>query len=499
MQDILKIDDRRFNRQAIIALVAVFLLQLIVVGAAFLTYARNEESGVRVEHTRDVIDAVAEINVLIERAETASRGYLLAPDPRRAMTFDRSVGIIPPAVANVGLMTADNPAQRSNLIELQRVVAIEIATLNRIMGLATSGQVEDARADFRANAPYQKIAAIRAASARIGVEENRLLAERRANERRSGRLLKSVLGAAAVLMLLAGAFIFYIARRYIGELGAARDRLFLLNTDLEGEVKRRTADLQRANEEVQRFAYIVSHDLRSPLVNILGFTAELETTNKTLGELIERAHKQAPKLLTQDVRDAQTDLPEAIGFIRASTQKMDRLINAILKLSREGRRSLTPELLPMDRLMTGIAASLVQPIEDAGATLLIEPPLPDITNDRVAIEQIFSNLIENAAKYLQDGRVGTIKVRGRSDGDRAIFEIEDNGRGIDPKDHQRIFDLFRRAGAQDQAGEGIGLAQVRALVNRLGGYIDVESSIGEGSVFRLNLPVTYQDHGGINE
>ena len=74
-----------------------------------------------------------------------------------------------------------------------------------------------------------------------------------------------------------------------------------------------------------------------------------------------------------------------------------------------------------------------------------------------------------------------IKVRGRTEGERAIFEIEDNGRGIDPKDHQRIFELFRRSGAQDRSGEGIGLAQVRALVNRLGGYIDVESSLGEGS------------------
>jgi signal transduction histidine kinase len=272
-----------------------------------------------------------------------------------------------------------------------------------------------------------------------------------------------------------------------------------LNSDLEGEVDRRTAELRRANEEVQRFAYIVSHDLRSPLVNVLGFTAELDATNKTLGALIARAETEAPQLLTDDVRFAQEDLPEAIGFIRSSTQKMDRLINAILKLSREGRRSLTAEQLPMDHVVSEIAGSLAQLAEDAGAKMVVETPLPDIVNDRVAIEQIFSNVIENAVKYRDPARPLQVIVRGRREGNRAIFEIADNGRGIDAKDHERIFDLFRRAGRQDVGGEGIGLAQVRGLVNRLGGFIDVTSALGEGSVFRLNLPVTYEDHGMTNE
>jgi signal transduction histidine kinase len=467
----------------------------VVVASAFLTYARNEASSERVEHTHEVLDGLAQIDVLVERAETASRGYLLAPDQRRAQSYKQSVSAISPAVETVRQRTADNPVQKHNLDELEKVVTSEVAALNRIMGTATAGRLDEARKDFRSNIQYEKIAEIRATASRIAVEEEKLLAERRATEQRSGTLLKLVLGLAALLMLIAGAFIFYVASRYITDLATARDRLFTLNTDLEGEVKRRTADLQRANDEVQRFAYIVSHDLRSPLVNILGFTAELEATNKTLGKLIAKAQKEAPKLVTDDVRNAQADLPEAIGFIRASTQKMDRLINAILRLSREGRRSLTPELLPMDHVLGEVAASLIQPIEEAGATLNIATPLPDITNDRVAIEQIFSNIIENAVKYLQPGRRGVIQVRGRIEGRRAIFEVEDNGRGVDPKDHQRIFELFRRSGAQDQRGEGIGLAQVWALITRLGGHIDIESSLGVGSIFRLNLPVAYEDHG----
>jgi signal transduction histidine kinase len=174
---------------------------------------------------------------------------------------------------------------------------------------------------------------------------------------------------------------------------------------------------------------------------------------------------------------------------------MDRLINAILKLSREGRRTLAPEQLDMNKVIDDIVGSMSHRIDEANVAVTVERPLPDIRCDRVAVEQIFSNLIENAVKYQAIGRPGVIRIRGEASGARVTYEVIDNGRGIDPKDHQRIFDLFRRAGAQDLPGEGIGLAQVRALIHRLGGWIEVDSKLGEGSTFRLNLPITYVDEG----
>jgi signal transduction histidine kinase len=127
---------------------------------------------------------------------------------------------------------------------------------------------------------------------------------------------------------------------------------------------------------------------------------------------------------------------------------------------------------------------------EAQAQIRIEP-LPDIVSDRLALEQIFSNLIDNALKYLKPGVPGDISVRGRTKLGFAIFEIADNGRGIDPKDHQRIFDLFRRAGTQDKPGQGIGLAHVRALVRRLGGTMSVASELHSGSTFTITLPINW--------
>ena len=123
----------------------------------------------------------------------------------------------------------------------------------------------------------------------------------------------------------------------------------------------------------------------------------------------------------------------------------------------------------------------------------MEGPLPEITHDRIAIEQIFTNLMENALKYLRPGIPGRVEVRGRIDGKNAVFEVEDNGRGIREADFQRIFDLFRRSGAQDQPGEGIGLANVRALAYRLGGTVGVSSRFGEGSVFTVTLPQQFHE------
>jgi len=116
-----------------------------------------------------------------------------------------------------------------------------------------------------------------------------------------------------------------------------------------------------------------------------------------------------------------------------------------------------------------------------------------LKSDRLALEQIFSNLVDNALKYTRPGTPGRVRIRGRADNTQVVYEVEDNGRGIAPEDQQRVFDLFRRAGEQDQKGEGIGLAHTRALVRRLGGYMTLKSVFGQGSTFIVTLPRRMQE------
>ncbi len=127
--------------------------------------------------------------------------------------------------------------------------------------------------------------------------------------------------------------------------------------------------------------------------------------------MIDRAEAEAPQIVTEEARlAAREDLPEAIGFIRTSTAKMDRLINAILKLSREGRRVLAPEMIALDQLVEQITDAIRHVIDDRGVTVTIERPMPVVVSDRIALEQILSNLIENATKYRHPSRPAEVHV-----------------------------------------------------------------------------------------
>ena len=430
----------------------------------------------------DLLGAFASAN---ERAETARRGVLLGGGPLFRQRMEEAVAAAEATLREISQLTLDNPVQQ------ERVLAIH-ALMEQQRIYREPRMLEGARAvragQLADDPAVQLIRKIRAVAEAMAVTERELLAGRQRNQVQTQRVFYIVLAAAGALVILVATLTLMLMLRYTRDLAASRAELRRLNTGLEGMVDERTAELQRANAEIQRFAYIVSHDLRSPLVNVMGFTAELDAARKTVQGHLDTVEEKAPELVDEPVRLAvREDLPEAIGFIRTSTQKMDRLINAILRLSREGRRTLLVEPIDLAVLVQAIVDSMQSRVNDLGAEIRIGT-LPAIANDRLAIEQILSNLIENALKYLQPGRPGLIEVRGHDERERVVLEVIDNGRGVDPRDHERIFDLFRRSGTQDQPGEGIGLAHVRALAYRLGGLIEIRSELDRGATFRLSLP-----------
>jgi len=453
--------------------------------------AQTREYTYWVNHTYRVEQAIADYRVAAERAETARRGYLINAQPSFRETYIAATRSLEPALDRLNMLIADNRSEVERVEALKRGQRQLDAIRAETIALVDANRMGDAIRHFRSDGSVDLMKRMRAVMREMLREERALLTDRNTGQQRTFAMVELMLSITGVLLVLVMATTLVTVLRYVRDLTRTGDQLQRLNLSLEEVVSERTADLTRANEEIQRFAYIVSHDLRSPLVNVMGFTAELDAAAQAVRELIDRAEEHAPGIVNDEARHAaREDLPEAIGFIRTSTQKMDALINAILKLSREGRRVIAPERLDMDALVAKIGETLQHLLDERGAELVIEHPLPSIVSDRLAIDQILSNLIENAVKYLQPDRPGRVVVRGRIEGIRAIFEVEDNGRGIDPRDHQRVFDLFRRSGTQDQPGEGIGLAHVRALVYRLGGVIDVTSELGKGATFRVSLPVT---------
>jgi signal transduction histidine kinase len=488
----------------ILLLAAGFLVLVAISVASVILVNKARDDNRWVVHTVEVENQINTVLLEIRRAESAARGYLLTSEPRFLADHDTAVDSIIPDVEKLIRLTTDNPVQTELADRLRSAVGERLTEFAKAIDFVKRNDTASGVAMLRDPGAGASVRTISEASTAMFAEENRLFAQRTEKADRTQVLASSVTIAGSSCVVALAALSIFLVRRSARARDAAEAQLRDNNLNLESTVQERTADLREANEEIQRFAYIVSHDLRSPLVNIMGFTSELEELRGDIFKRIATLGREAssaplvpdnasddaePELDGTDMQLSQ-DFTEAIGFIKSSIGKMDRLISAILNLTREGRREFQPVPIDTRELIEGIVSTVAHQAAEANAQVRIEP-LPEIVSDRLALEQIFSNLIDNALKYLKPGVPGDITVRGRTKLGFAIFEIADNGRGIDPKDHQRIFDLFRRAGTQDRPGQGIGLAHVRALVRRLGGTMSVASELHNGSTFTITLPLKW--------
>jgi signal transduction histidine kinase len=484
----------------ILLLSAGFLVLVAISAESVFIVNRAREDSAAVVRTVEVQNQTNKLLLEIRRAESAARGYLLTKGPEFLSDHEAAVAAIGPELDKLAELTRDNPVQVENIRKLRAAIGTRLDQFAQEMQLVRQGEANNAAALVREAAAGNAISTIRDVADAMRGEEQQLLVLRTENADRSKRLASIATIAGSALCIALAAISIFLVRRETRARDNAEMRLRESNVNLEATVDERTADLREANDEIQRFAYIVSHDLRSPLVNIMGFTSELEELRGDIFRRIAalaRTRADAPALaadaepeLQGEDKQLSEDFSEALSFIKSSIAKMDRLITAILNLTREGRRQFEPVRIDTRELIEAVVQTLAHQAAEAHAEIRVAP-LPAIVSDRLALEQIFSNLIDNAIKYLKPGIPGQIAIRGRTKLGFAVFEVSDNGRGIDPKDHQRIFDLFRRAGTQDRPGQGIGLAHVRALVRRLGGTMSVASELNQGSTFTITLPINW--------
>lgn len=231
--------------------------------------------------------------------------------------------------------------------------------------------------------------------------------------------------------------------------------------------------LEARNAELDRFAYTVSHDLKSPLVTIRGFITFLRTD-----------------LAAGNMERVQEDLKR----IDEAAGRMQDLLTGVLALSRAGLTIKKPEEVRMSELAGEAIALLQASLEAGNATVVIQPDLPIVLGDGLRLRQALQNLVENAVRYRSVDRPPVIEIgaRGRDETGKIVLFVQDNGMGIPPGYHDRIFDLFGRVDPADEGG-GIGLATVQRIVNAHGGRIWVESEEGKGSTFFFTLPPPVSD------
>ena len=235
------------------------------------------------------------------------------------------------------------------------------------------------------------------------------------------------------------------------------------------ERRRVEAELSRKNAELEHYVHTVSHDLRSPLVALLGFT----------------------RLLRQDYADRLDDKARHfLDRIEQAGRTLETLTNDLLELSRIGSRAERRALVDPLRVLSIVQAELKPRLEEYGVELALPQSPPLVLCDRTRLYQVFSNLLGNAVDHMGDVRAPRIAVEIEETDDAHVISVADNGRGIDPAQHERIFEIFQSLGPRrdGRRGTGVGLAIVRKIAETHGGRVWVESAPGEGAVFRLLLP-----------
>jgi len=273
---------------------------------------------------------------------------------------------------------------------------------------------------------------------------------------------------------------------------ANRPSTFAIRTDIterkraEARLAELAQSLAEKNKELETMVYIASHDLRSPLVNIQGFTQELKRDCDRIRELMEGLEPS-----DSEKRELNTilsrDLPEAMEFIQAGVAKIDTLLNGFLRFSRLGRAALTLRRLDMNATLAGIARTFEFQLKIAGATLQVGP-LPDCRGDATQINQVFSNLIDNAIKYRRRDQPGLIQVSGSVENGFCTYAVKDNGIGIAPEHQAKVFEIFHRLDPAASEGEGLGLTIAQKILGRQEGRIWVESKTGAAAFFSFPCP-----------
>ncbi|AQT69908.1 Phytochrome-like protein cph1 [Anaerohalosphaera lusitana] len=253
-------------------------------------------------------------------------------------------------------------------------------------------------------------------------------------------------------------------------------------------------ELEMKNEELESLVYVASHDLRSPLVNISGFSHELERTVEELDEKLndiggpEEFNAQSiddiHKLLREDAK-------ESVGYITGGVEQMDMLLKGLLRLSRVGRTELKIENVNMNGLLGEVAEGVAYLVQENDVRLTVGE-VPGCRGDHVQLSQVFTNLIDNAIKYRdRDGKRCEIEISGEVQDGGCLYKVCDNGIGIQREHQQKIFELFHRLEPGGLVeGQGLGLTIVRRVINRLGGRVWLESEPGEGTCFYIELPAS---------
>jgi len=443
---------------------ACALIILVCIGTlSFWSEGRNDEDREWVNHTYLVVEKLQTVRIDITQAETGQRGYMLTGQDRYLELYGAGVNRVRQDMIELPDLIADNPRERDAIRRLDPLIAARLAELgDGIEVRKRSGLLAGVEAVTRANNGEKWMGQIAAQISEMRQTEAQLLSKRLNAAAASTRRIKVVIvlgNSLAILILLVKGFVIHweTARRNLAE-----QNLKQANERLES----RTAELSGTNIELETFAYSVAHDLRAPLRHIAGYSNVL-------------AQDYGPRLDAEGLR--------YLGKIGGGAQKMGRLVDDLLSLSKIGRQQLSLQDTPLDSLLRQVIEDLAP--ECSGRE--VEWRIGDLFSaecDPGLMKQVFVNLLSNAVKYTRKRDHTVIQVGHTKHNDERVIFVRDNGVGFEMQYVGKLFGVFQRLHkARDFEGTGVGLAIVQRIIRKHGGRIWAEAELDQGATFSFTI------------
>ncbi len=514
------------------------LFELGLLGVLYKSQENATQAEARTLHTKDVIIQAAEVREPVLLQSARLRAAIILNDPGGLEKTDLWESI-EKEINELRDLVVDNPAQLRATEQIRASVKEYRAWTDKQIELLRSGRRDDLVAELRDPTTLRLILVIQRQLADFIKVEGALddVRQQRAVEARRLQnialwvaLLGSVLAAAVAAKIFSkdvGGRLAVLTdnARQLSEGGAlatavggsdeiteldrvlhetharlkqAEDNARVYREQLErhaGELALVNEDLQRQTQDNEMFIYSVSHDLRSPLVNLQGFSKELHHSIKEMRDTISDSNlNDNDKKRIHDM--IEDDVEVSLKFIRTAVSRSASIIDSMLRLSRVGRVEYQSQMTDVNDIVGRVIDAMSATIRQREAVVLSQP-LPACYGDPTAIEQIFGNLIGNAINYLDPKRPGTVRIGALPSDpgqpDFRTYYVKDNGLGI-PADYLgKMFSAFNRLHADVAQGEGVGLALIKRIVMRHGGKIWVESTEGVGTTFYTSLPVKPAD------